>query len=47
MLIKSMEDDRYLAFLDVFPVGQRASRVGDSQRKKLDYIFDIDDEGVG
>jgi histidine triad (HIT) family protein len=39
---KIAEDDRYLAFLDVFPTTQGHTLV--IPKQETDYIFDLDDE---
>jgi histidine triad (HIT) family protein len=39
---KIAEDDRYLAFLDVFPTTQGHTLV--IPKQQTDYIFDLDDE---
>ncbi|MBC5774958.1 HIT family protein [Pontibacter sp. KCTC 32443] len=39
---KIAEDDRYLAFLDVFPTTQGHTLV--IPKQQIDYIFDLDDE---
>ena len=39
---KIAEDDRYLAFLDVFPTTQGHTLV--IPKQQVDYIFDLDDE---
>ncbi|WP_187261583.1 HIT family protein [Pontibacter beigongshangensis] len=39
---KIVEDDRYLAFLDVFPTTKGHTLVVPKQQ--IDYIFDLDDE---
>ncbi len=37
-----MEDDRYLAFLDIRPINPGHTLV--IPKKEIDYIFDVDDE---
>ncbi|MDX5436259.1 MAG: HIT family protein [Pontibacter sp.] len=39
---KVAEDDRYLAFLDVFPTAKGHTLV--IPKQQIDYIFDLDDE---
>ena len=39
---KIMEDDRYLAFLDIRPINPGHTLV--IPKKEIDYIFDLDDE---
>ncbi|WP_299760817.1 HIT family protein [uncultured Pontibacter sp.] len=39
---KIAEDDRYLAFLDVFPTAKGHTLV--IPKQQIDYIFDLDDE---
>ena len=39
---KILEDDRYLAFLDLRPLNPGHTLV--ITKKKIDYIFDVDDE---
>ena len=42
---KILENDRYLAFLDVFPLAKGHTLV--IPKKETDYIFDIDDKELG
>jgi len=39
------EDDRFLAFLDVRPVGEGHALV--IPKKEVDYLFDLDDDVLG
>lgn len=42
---KILEDDRFLAFLDVFPLVEGHTLV--IPKVEIDYIFDMDDEALG
>jgi len=42
---KILENDRYLAFLDVFPLAKGHALV--IPKNETDYIFDIDDKELG
>jgi len=39
---KIAEDDKYLAFLDIFPIAKGHTLV--IPKKEIDYLFDLDDE---
>jgi len=42
---KILEDERYLAFLDIRPINPGHALV--IPKKEVDYIFDVDDEMLG
>ncbi len=42
---KIMEDDRYLAFLDIRPINPGHALV--ITKREIDYIFDVEDELLG
>ncbi|MDF1546387.1 MAG: HIT family protein [Bacteroidales bacterium] len=42
---KIAEDEKFYAFLDVFPIAKGHTLV--VPKKEIDYIFDLDDETIG